>query len=224
MRLTRSRFLIALALLGIAVVVAASIHASHIVFPNAWLPASSGEFKAPANGTQVDVHRYDGEWFDAAWAGRQDIIQALLDAGYPVNSRNANGHTALTLGAYHGYTHVVTALLGAGADPCLADVNGNTALMGALYQGYDEVAWLLISDCPVDQANGSGETALAFAAMFDRSVFIPVLLKRGADSEHRDRQGHTPQQVAQAQGAQAALAALHAWAAHPAAIVVKRRS
>ncbi|MHC1480421.1 ankyrin repeat domain-containing protein [Frateuria aurantia] len=158
---------------------------------------------------RVDAHRYDSEWFDAARAGRIDILEALLGAGYPANSQTHAGYTALILAAYDDQPAALDYLLAHGADPCIADHNGNTALMGALYKGELAIARrLLQTSCNIDQANHSGETALAFAALFGRLPIIPELVARGARLDHRDAQGRTALQTVQAQGEDASEHAL----------------
>lgn len=157
----------------------------------------------------VDAHTYDDTWFDAARAGRSDILDALLDAGYPIDAHTSSGYTATILAAYDHQPAALDHLLERGADACLGDRNGNTALMGALYKGELDIARrLLKTTCPIDQVNNAGETALSFAAMFGRTAIMTELVQHGADPAHRDAQGSTPYQVAQKQGNEEAMRAL----------------
>jgi ankyrin repeat protein len=159
----------------------------------------------------VNAHTYDSEWFDAARAGRTDILAALLDAGYPIDATTSSGYTAAILAAYDDKPAALDYLLGRGADACAGDNNGNTALMGALYKGELSIATrLLATACPVDQVNNAGETALSFAVLFGRLDFIRTLIDRGADPMHRDAQGDTPYRVAQKQNNADAMRALEA--------------
>jgi uncharacterized protein len=149
----------------------------------------------------VDAHRYDDEWFDAARAGRVDILQALYAAHYPVDAQTSAGYTAVILAAYDSQPQALSYLLSVGADPCRGDRNGNTALMGALYKGELGIArQLLATRCKIDQVNNAGETALSFAALFGRLQVLPDLVARGADPNHVDARGHTPLSIAMAQG------------------------
>jgi uncharacterized protein len=149
----------------------------------------------------VDAHRYDDEWFDAARAGRVDILQALYAAHYPVDAQTSAGYTAVILAAYDSQPQALSYLLSVGADPCRGDRNGNTALMGALYKGVLAIARrLLATRCKIDQVNNAGETALSFAALFGRLEVLPDLVARGADPNHLDARGHTPLSIAMAQG------------------------
>jgi ankyrin repeat protein len=182
--------------------------ASHVLLPNLWLPANAEAIKQDSSVRAVDPHIYDDQWFDAARAGRRDISEALLAAGFPINSHTASGYTALVLATYHGSLDEVELLLNAGADPCLPDHSGNTALMGALFKGYSDVAHRLVDLCPVDLTNYAGQTALAFAVMFGRLEFIPELVSRGADLEHLDVKGRSVRQIAIEQGNESATTAL----------------
>lgn len=181
---------------------------SHLVLPNLWLPASAASVQFRGQDEWVDPHKYDQEWFDAARAGRPDITMALIDAGYPINTVNKAGYTALVLATYHGHLAEVVALLARSADPCIPDKNGNTALMGALFKGEIPVAMQLLDKCPIDQSNNSGQTALSFAALFGRLDFLPELTQRGADPNHTDAQGKSTLSLVLEQGNQQAAAAL----------------
>lgn len=178
--------------------------------PRLRLAVRGVEPSAIAATQRVDAHRYDDAWFDAARVGRIDILDALLDAGYPIDAKTPAGYTATILAAYDDQPAALDHLLARGANACLGDRNGNTALMGALYKGQMDIAARLLSThCPVDQANNAGETALSFAVMFGRLQMLQPLLQRGADPSHRDRQGDTPYRVAEKQGNDVAMQALH---------------
>lgn len=153
---------------------------------------------------RVSIKRYDNDWFDAARAGRTDILSALHHAGYPLDRQNHAGYTAVILSAYDNQPQALEYLLDAGANACLGDSNGNTALMGAIYKGYNATAKrLLAAHCPLEQRNNAGETAVAFAALFGRTDILLALANEGADLNARDARGQTPIMIADAQGNQA---------------------
>src|SRR3984893_8263668 len=164
----------------------------------------------------VDARRYDQEWFDAARAGRVDILQALYVAHYPIDRQTSAGYTAAILAAYDSQPDALAYLLSIGADPCRGDQHGNTALMGAIYKGDLAIArQLLARPCAIDQANNAGETALSFAALFGRLEILPELVAHGADPNHVDARGNTPLRVVLKQGnADSANALRRVGAAH----------
>ncbi|CAB3806190.1 hypothetical protein LMG28614_06327 [Paraburkholderia ultramafica] len=146
------------------------------------------------------TQHYTDDWFAAARTGRTDIVQALIDAHFPLEATTSEGYTALILSAYDNHPETLKALLSAGANACAADRHGNTALMGALYKGETDIAKVLLDTrCDIDQTNNAGETALSFAALFGRLDMIPVLVAHGANANHVDARGGTALQMAIAQ-------------------------
>lgn len=172
-------------------------------FPALRLMAHAGHIQniPKAQAQWVDAHRYDSEWFDAARVGRVDILQALHEAHYPIDSQTSSGYSALILAAYDEQPDALRYLLSIGANACLGDHNGNTALMGALYKGHAEIARMLLdAHCPIDQTNNAGETALSFATLFGRLDLLPAIVGKGADINHVDVHGVTALAVALKQG------------------------
>lgn len=199
----RGRIVVALV---VAIVLLAGAYAC---LPQLRLWTHAGALRQVSNAQWVDAHRYDAEWFDAARAGRVDILRALHDAHYPIDARNQSGYTAAVLAAYDEQPEALDYLLEAGANACLADRHGNTALMGAIYKGHADIARrLLRAGCPIDQANNNGETALAFAVLFGRSSLLADLAHAGARLDSRDAQGQTPMAIAIKQGNQEMVTAL----------------
>jgi ankyrin repeat protein len=147
-----------------------------------------------------NVEQYSDDWFTAARAGRTDILQALIDARFPLEATTPAGYTALILSAYDGHPDALKLLLSAGANSCAADNHGNTALMGALFKGETNIAKMLLdTHCDVDQTNNAGETALSFAALFGRLDMLSALVAHGANPSHVDAHGSTALQMAEAQ-------------------------
>jgi uncharacterized protein len=195
--------------IGLPVLLILAGLAAYFCFPSLRLPATASQLRSVSGLQQVDAHRYDQEWFDAARAGRIDILGALYDAHYPLDATTHAGYTALILAAYDEQPAALDYLLQAGANPCLGDRNGNTALMGALYKGELPIARRLVKTrCPIDQMNNAGETALSFAALFGRLEILPALVALGADPNHVDARGNTPLVIARQQGNAEAAAAL----------------
>jgi len=192
---TARRLVRTIAFASLTVLLAASC-AEHVYQPGTYSAA-------------VESIRFKDDWFAAARAGRTDIVQALIDAHYPLETTTPEGYTALILSAYDHHPQTLKALLSAGANACAADRHGNTALMGALFKGETDIANLLLdTHCNIDQTNNAGETALSFAALFGRLDMIPVLVAHGANVNHVDARGGTALQMAMAQHNQAVEGAL----------------
>jgi uncharacterized protein len=79
----------------------------------------------------------------AAAAGRSGVAKLLVDAGAPVDGRQAGGWTPLHSAAQNGDTGLVGFLLARGADPSLANEVGKTAAELASERGHDDVLVLL---------------------------------------------------------------------------------
>ncbi|MDB5776076.1 MAG: hypothetical protein JWP38_2209 [Herbaspirillum sp.] len=156
--------------------------------------------QASYSANAVDIQQYSGDWFAAARAGRMDILQAMIDAHFPLDATTPDGYTALILSAYDAQPDALTLLLSKGANACAADKRGNTALMGALFKGETDIATMLLdTHCDIDQTNNAGETALSFAALFGRVDMLPKLVAHGANPNHVDARGNTALRMAQNQ-------------------------
>lgn len=153
-----------------------------------------------AEGQRVSASEFDDYWFAAGRQGRWDILESLLQAGYPIDRANSRGFTATILAAYNGHPDTLRALLKAGANACVGERSGNTALMGALFKGETASARVLIdAPCDLNQENNAGETALTFATLFGRYDLMPAMVSHGADPNHLSARGNTPLRTAQAQ-------------------------
>ena len=77
-------------------------------------------------------------FFDAARAGRYDLLDGLIQSGMKPDERDPHGYTALILAAYNGQAKTVDFLIQKGANPCAADPKGNSSLMGVAFKGETE--------------------------------------------------------------------------------------
>ncbi|MBZ4423065.1 ankyrin repeat domain-containing protein [Myxococcus sp. RHSTA-1-4] len=183
--------------LGLLVLVGALLTAAWMSLRTA--PAPQGRLLATS-----EAERY---LLAAARAGDTEVVTGLLEAGTPVEARDARGFSPLILAAYHGHTETVRALLAAGADACAGDNRGNTALMGAAFKGYADIVGLLNQQpCAVDQTNRFGQTALMFASLFGRTEVLEQLRQKGASPEVRDASGRSAQDWAATQEPRAPVA------------------
>ncbi|AYJ87443.1 ankyrin repeat domain-containing protein [Sphingomonas paeninsulae] len=139
--------------------------------------------------------------FEAARRGRDDMIDALVQAGGDIEGFNSQGHTPLILASYNGNASTTAILIDKGASVDTPDLGrGNTALMGCVFKGYDEIAALLINaGADVNKRNAADQTAIMLAAMFARDAIVDLLLGAGANPALVDAVGNSAASVAAAQ-------------------------
>lgn len=136
----------------------------------------------PANGESID------DLLQAVARGELPQVQALVDAGAPVNGRGAFGLTPLALAAREGQTSIAQFLLFSGADVNLIIQGGYTPLMLASMHGYVEIVDALIAGGATGgPTNAQGLTAFLEAAEAGQTAVVRLLIKRGlADSSSDD--------------------------------------
>ncbi|KPA89204.1 MULTISPECIES: ankyrin repeat domain-containing protein [Pseudomonas] len=161
--------------------------------------ASADQPAVPADPQALKAQIQD-YYFDAARRGDVQMLQTFIDAGYPLDTQDAQGYTALILAAYHGQGPAVERLLAAGANACVQDKRGNTALMGAIFKGEVRIARrLLNSDCNPDQRNAAGQTAAMYAGLFKRTALLEALAAKGADLQAEDPLGNSAARLVEGQ-------------------------
>ncbi|MEL7325818.1 MAG: ankyrin repeat domain-containing protein [Pseudomonadota bacterium] len=117
-------------------------------------------------------------FFDAARIGNNEVVEAFVSRGFPIDQRNNQSYTALMVAAYQGNRETVRYLLDAGANACLQDKRGNTALMGALIKREVGIAKdLYQADCSPELRNKSGLNLKEFAEVFGQSDVLKSLAK-----------------------------------------------
>jgi ankyrin repeat protein len=82
---------------------------------------------------------------DAIKAGNAAEVKRLVQLGYDINTKTAQGHTPLHYATWDGNLEMVNLLLGLDANPDLGDATGYTPLMGASQQGHLDVVKALIA-------------------------------------------------------------------------------
>lgn len=104
------------------------------------------------------------QMFDLARAGETERLGAYVEAGVPVDLRDASGNTLLMLAAYHGHAATVAMLARKGADVNRVNDRGQSPLAGAVFKGEHEVVSALLSTGADPDAGTptARETALMF--------------------------------------------------------------
>lgn len=111
--------------------------------------------------------------FDLARQGRVGPLGEMIDAGVPIDVRNARGDTLLIIATYAEQTEVVTDLLRRGADKDVVNANGQTAVSCAVFRRNEPLLRMLL-DAGADQ-NAGAHTAREVADQFQLAQMRAVL-------------------------------------------------
>lgn len=146
--------------------------------------ASAGVLEMPVVESTIDPEAVDAtpdRLVQAVRYGQTNVVEYLLDAGVPVNSKNAYGDTPLIAAAGSGRAQLIDKLLELGADIDSANSLGMTALMSAAARGdYQLVHTLINSGAEVDVKNNQGESAVFLAVQYGHHSAVRVLLNAAA--------------------------------------------
>lgn len=130
----------------------------------------------------------------ASAAGRKDVaeIQSLLGLRMDIDSRTADGRSALHHAAATGSVDAVQALIKGGAEMDASDLNGVTPLMVAILNKDAEMVFTLLrGGCRLLHRDKAGRSALDLLLAGDPAI-IKALCAAGADDSLRDPAGNTP--------------------------------
>jgi uncharacterized protein len=128
----------------------------------------------------------------AAKQGADTAVRRLLELGFPVDARDAQGATALLHACGAGHRDVAVSLIEAGADLGANANNGMTPLAAAVSARREAlVALLLEHGAAVDQRLPGDATALMIAAVQGYPDMAEPLLDAGADPNAVDASGHS---------------------------------
>ncbi|MDQ0613471.1 ankyrin repeat protein [Microbacterium sp. W4I4] len=111
--------------------------------------------------------------FDLARQGRVGPLGEMIEAGVPIDVRNARGDTLLIVATYAEQGEVVTDLLRRGADKDAVNANGQTAVSCAVFRRNESLLRMLL-DAGADQDAGA-HTAREVADQFQMADMRAVL-------------------------------------------------
>ena len=164
-----------------------------------------------ANGERVNIQDSNSRTplHVAVYRKHHAAARALLRLGANPNALDAQRYDILTIAAVHNDIEMLNIALEGGANPRnVTTFSDGTALSAAAHLGHAEVVRILIAHkAPLDHVNGRGWTALHVAVVLGNGgpnhvATVEALVKAGADSDIKDRQGATPLTYARQRGYQ----------------------
>lgn len=136
-----------------------------------------------ASGADADEAGDEGRnaVINAAWRGRERIIDLLLERGVATELPDDSGRTPLLWAAINGHIDIVRRLVESGANPNQTDRDGGTALIRASWNGHtDAVRSLIAAGADVNLRDGNGLSALDHASREGNAAIVKVLRAAGA--------------------------------------------
>jgi hypothetical protein len=166
--------------------IARMLHAGHAGDAIVDAGAPGGAPGGGAGGTSaLALHR-------AATQGDLATLRRLLDAGTPVDVRDAQGRTALLLATHADQPQAARLLIERGADVNAQDAIADSPYLLAGARGRLEILRLtLAAGADLRSVNRYGGTALIPAAHYGHVEVVRELLKTAIDVDHVNRLGWT---------------------------------
>jgi uncharacterized protein len=120
--------------------------------------------------SEEQMRKLTSMFMDHARKGEDHELREFIERGFPVDTRDEEGNTALMLAAYHGHADTVRALIAHGADVDLRNSRDQPPISGALFKGEDDVVRVLLA-AGADLDSGV-PTARQAAEMFGRTDLL----------------------------------------------------
>ena len=129
---------------------------------------------------QLAIHR-------AARAGKDDVINILLEKGADLEYTDDQGRTALMYAVSHNQKQTASLLLQKGANVNAVNKEGRSPIFFAAWNGNQTITieWLLDNGASIDQKDALGETLLHRACASGKLQVVKYLLERGAEKDPR---------------------------------------
>lgn len=155
-------------------------------------PLQRRQLLAAAAAWPLSAHADGPGLVRAAEAGDLATVRRLLDAGTPVDSRDARRRTALLLATHGNHPAVAQLLIARGADVNAQDDQRDSAFLLAGARGRLEILRLtLAAGADLQSTNRYGGTALIPACHYGHVETVRELLKTAIDVDHVNRLGWT---------------------------------
>jgi uncharacterized protein len=134
----------------------------------------------------------DARLVEAAARGDLESVRQVLGRGVDVDSRDAQGRTAVTAAVYAGNLEMVQALIEAGADVDIQDDMRTNALLATGETGNAEILQAVLrADPDLTRTNRFGGTALIPAADRGHVEVVRDLVRTAIDLDHVNDLGWT---------------------------------
>jgi ankyrin repeat protein len=130
----------------------------------------------------------------AAKARDGEALGALLKQGADVNAKEKNGSTALLNAIAYQNRRNIKLLLAHRADVSAANTAGFSALiLASMRDDARTASWLIARGADLEAEDMWGNTALMWAAYSDRArpELVKLLLRAGANTDHKNKMGET---------------------------------
>jgi len=140
---------------------------------------------------------------NAAFNGRNDIINALLEMGADIDGQDQREHTALIWAVCVAHKKTVKLLLDLGANVNIKDEYDRTCLMYAASTGnvsVETMKRMIAMGADINAKDDSGRTSLIHAAKEGQIEAVKLLLNRSADINVEDTYGNTALEYAEEEG------------------------
>lgn len=151
--------------------------------------------QALITGIPEESHETEPEpdyFIGAAFEGRADIVEDLLNKGFDPNAMTQDGDTALIAAAHQGHVEILELLLERGSAINKKNKDGLTALMMAASEGRAcAVRFLAGRSGEVNVKTKDGFTPLMIAALNGQYEIVEILLRAGANPNAKTKDGGT---------------------------------
>ena len=124
-----------------------------------------------------------------------EIMQSLINKGYPIDQRNGKGLTPLGLAIEQNQHILAKILLKNNADPFVTDNSGDCAVVLCFKQENDDILADMVNSAGT-KTDLQGDTILHYAARSATPSTVKHLIELGLDRTRRNTAGETPYDIA----------------------------